>query len=238
MKNPWIIIGVITIVVFGGAIWYANQSAAAANEGVEVKQNIKGNADASVELVEYSDFQCPACGAFYPVVKDLLAQYGDQLRFEYKHFPLSNIHPFAQSAAMAAEAAGQQDKFFEFHDQLFENQQSWSQSAAPTAQFVSYAEEIGLDIEQFRRQMNASILRDKVRAEFEEGRELGVTGTPTFFLNGERMQFTTYEEFISQIEEAVNPGASTESGDGETSNDVEEAGAVEVEADTGVRFGL
>lgn len=202
MKNPWVIIGVIAVVLFGGSFWYASLSADKNNEGVEVVQHVKGNPEAPVVLVEYSDLQCPACASAQPVVAQVLEQYGDLLRFEYRHFPLP-IHPYAVDAALAAEAAGQQGKFFEFHDLLFTNQQAWSQSSTPRTFFFQYAEELDLDMGMFRRHMSSSVLRDNIQAQFAEGREAGVTGTPSFFLNGQKMQYTTYQEFFDQIEAAV-----------------------------------
>ena len=126
MKNPWVVIGVIVVLLVGGSVWYSMQVAAKANVGVVVQTHTTGSEDAAVKLVEYSDFQCPACGQFQPVVEEILAEYGDQIHFEYKHFPLTQIHPFAQPAAIAAEAAGQQGKFFEFASLLFKNQDTWT----------------------------------------------------------------------------------------------------------------
>ncbi len=197
------IFAVLAVVAIGGSIVFANYVSQQANEGVVIQQNIKGNPEAAVTLTEYSDFQCPACASFYPVIVELLEQYGDQIAFEYKHFPLISIHPFAVPAAKAAEAAGQQGKFFEMHDKLFENQSIWSNSANPTGFFVTYAEEIGLDVELFRRHMRASLIEDKVNAEFNEARELGLTGTPSFFLNGERFEFTSFDEFQAGIQAAL-----------------------------------
>jgi protein-disulfide isomerase len=206
MKNPWVIIGIITVLLFGGAIWYSGVSTEKNNEGVVINDNLKGNQEASVVLVEYSDFQCPACASFQPVLKQIMDTYGDRIRFEYKHFPLP-IHNYAQQAAMAAEAAGQQGKFFEYHDALFENQQTWSSSATPNVLFMQYATELGLDTDKFRQHMNATLLRDKIQADMREGRELGINGTPTFFLNGQRMQIETFEDFITQVAAAVDPNA-------------------------------
>jgi len=211
--------------VVWGAIALSGQSSEQSNEGVEIKQNIKGNPEATVTLVEYSDFQCPACAAFQPALDGIMQEYGDSFNLEYKHFPLSTIHPHALSAAIAAEAAGQQGKFFEFHDLLFANQQEWSSVAVPATFYVQYAEQIGLDIDQFKKQQNSSLLRDKVRADFSDGQELGLTGTPTFFLNGQRMQFDTYESFVGQIIYAVDP---------DSASSTPEAAA----ANSGVRFGL
>jgi protein-disulfide isomerase len=208
MKNPWIILTVITVVLFGSAIVYSKNANEKNNQGVTVVDHIKGNKDATVTLTEFSDFQCPACASFQPVVSELMAQYGDNLKFEYKHFPLP-IHNYTQQAAVAAEAASQQGKFFEFHDKLFQNQQEWSSSATPQVFFAQYAEELGLDVEKFKMHQNSSVLRDEVRKDLAEARELGLTGTPTFFLNGERMQFETFEDFIRQIALAIDPtGAS------------------------------
>ena len=204
MKNPWIIIVVIVAVLIGGSIWYSGTVAEKNNEGITFVPHIKGNAEAQVTLTEYSDFECPACASFHPVVLDVMEEFGDQIAFEYKHFPLP-IHPLAEPAARAAEAAGQQGKFFEFHDLLFINQRAWSNSPNPMIFFKDFATELELDVEQFERQYKASAIRDKVRADAAAARELGLTGTPTFFLNGERMVIQTYEDFYNQILAAVNP---------------------------------
>jgi len=208
LKNPWVVIGIIVVVLFGGSFWYAGSTADKNNEGITFEPHIKGNPEASVELVEYSDFQCPACATFQPVLEDVLSQFGDSIKFEYKHFPLP-IHPLAEPAARAAEAAGQQGKFFEFHDMLFANQTSWSNSVNPAIQFVQYAEKLELDIETFKRHLNSSMVRERVKEGLTEARGLGLTGTPTFFLNGEKMVISTYEDFINQITAAVNPEAAT-----------------------------
>lgn len=193
----------IVILLIGGSFYYSNSVSKSANEGVEIKQHIKGNPDARVTLVEYSDFQCPACGQFYPVVKELMEEHGDQVRFEYRHFPLINIHPHAVPAAIASEAASQQGKFFEMHDKLFEGQTVWSKSTNPGAYFVQYAEEIGLDLDLFNKQLNSSLIADTIDASFESARASGYTGTPTFELNGEVMDYSTFAEFRTKIETAI-----------------------------------
>jgi protein-disulfide isomerase len=206
MKNPWVIVGIIAVVLFGGAIWLSGSSAEQSNEGVVVTDHVKGNPDAVVTLVEYSDLQCPACAAFQPVLNGMLEQYADTLRFEYKHFPLPpRIHPFAMQAAMAAEAAGQQGKFFEYHDLLFANQDTWAKASVPTSYFIQYASDLGLDLDLFKLNMKSSVLRDGINADVAEGQELGITGTPTFFLNGEKMEIESYVDFAQQIGYAINP---------------------------------
>lgn len=202
-KHLWkiIILGVVVLLV--GSVAYSQYAAKQADEGVVIEPHVKGNADASVVLVEYSDFQCPACAQFYPYVKDIMDEHGDDIRFEYRHFPLINIHPQAVPAARAAEAAAQQDKFWEMHDKLFENQSVWSKAANPNAYFNQYAEELGLDVETFKRQMGSAMIQAAIDASFEEAREQGFTGTPTFTLNGETMEFSTFDEFRGQIETAI-----------------------------------
>lgn len=215
MKNPWVIIGIIAALLFGGAIWYSGLATEQSNEGIEITDHVQGNPDAAVTLLEYSDLECPACAAFQPILTQVFEQYGDQLRFEYKHFPLylanPALHPNSVAAALATEAAGQQGKFFEYHDVLFAKQKEWAAASVPTALFVQYAGDLGLNVEQFKLQMKSSALRDRVKADFAEGRALGITGTPTFFLNGEKMQYDTYQAFIEQIAVAIDPNAAASS---------------------------
>lgn len=213
MKNPWVIIGVLTVVLFGGAILLSQQGSSQSNEGVERLQHIAGNPDSTIVLEEFSDLQCPACASFSPVVEQVLAQYGDAIRFEYKQFPLP-MHQYALQAGVAAEAAAQQGKFFEFAEMLFENQQAWSTSRVPGTFFEQYATDLGMDIEQFKRQSQSTDLRDYVKDQMAEGRDREVSGTPTFFLNGTKMTYTTVEEFLNQIATAVsgtNTGTTTAS---------------------------
>lgn len=208
-EHFWKITGLVAILALGGSIVYSQYAANEANEGVVVEAHVKGNPDAPVKMVEYSDFQCPACKQFVPVVEEILNQYGDQISFEYRHFPLINIHNNAVPAAVAAEAAGQQGKFFEMHDKLFENQTVWANSSVPSRYFEQYAEEIGLDIDLFKTHMNASVITDSIKDSFNEARDKGLTSTPSFFLNGEKMTYTTFEEFRNLIDEAV--GTSSDS---------------------------
>ena len=202
-KHMWKIVAGIVVVVMGGSILYSQQASQSANDGVVLGENIKGNSDSSVVLTEYADFQCPACAQFHPIVKAIQEQYGDQLAIEFKHFPLISIHPHALPAAKAAEAAGVQGKFFEMHDMLFENQAAWSKSGTPQVFFNQYAEELGLDVPLFKKHMRASMIEDRIREDLESAIANGFTGTPSFLLNGEVLEFETYEEFISKIESAL-----------------------------------
>lgn len=207
MRNPFVVIGVIVLLLIGGSVWYGSTVSSTYDEGVVVTAHTTGSDTAAVTLTEYSDFQCPACGQFQPVVEEILATYGDKLKFEYKHFPLSQLHPYAESAARAAEAAGQQGKFFEYASLLFKNQADWSGSKTPAALFVEYAKELGLEVDQFTRQQRSPLLQANIRSQFNEGRGLGLTGTPSFFLNGQKMDVKSIDDFKASIAAAVNPNA-------------------------------
>jgi protein-disulfide isomerase len=134
-----------------------------------------------VTLVEYGDFECPHCGAAYLILKKIQKALDNKLRFVFRHFPLTQIHPFAEPAAEAAEAAGSQGKFWEMHDLLFENQQ-----ALDPENLVGMAVELDLDIPRFVRELDDGIYGERVREDFMSGVRSGVNGTPTFFINGVR----------------------------------------------------
>jgi len=194
------------ILFIAGIIAFGNMSGGTENPNIvmQIEDHVKGNIDASIELVEYSDLQCPACGAYYPIVKQIMDEYGDDVKFVYKHFPLKRIHANAELAALATEAAGIQGRFWEMHDMIFENQKSWSEVRAKGI-FIGYAEKIGLDSEQFKKDLSSKELRKKVQDDFDDGVALGVNSTPSFFLNGEKLNnIRSYEEFKDVIEGAIN----------------------------------
>ena len=201
--HVWKIILVAVVILMGSAFWYSHVAGLKANEGVVITPHTKVGAHSKITLTEYADFQCPACGQFYPVVKNVLEKHGSEMTFEFKNFPLSSVHQFAISAAKAAEAAGQQGKFFQMYDKLFENQATWSQSATPQAFFTKYAEELGLNMTLFKQHSRASVLEDHIKAQFDEARGLGLTGTPSFYLNGKKLEFNTIDEFNGKIESAL-----------------------------------
>lgn len=142
------------------------------------RDHVRGPDDAPVTLVEYGDYQCPFCGRAHPMVEALIRQLGEQLRFCFRHFPLTTVHPLAQQAAEAAEAAGAQGRFWEMHDLLFEHQDSLG-----GAFLVRYATDLGLDPDRFQRELASHAHADRVREDFMGGVRSGVNGTPTFFLN-------------------------------------------------------
>lgn len=148
---------------------------------VSERDHVRGPASAPVALVEYGDYECPHCARAHPIVKLVQDAMGPRLRFVFRNFPLREIHPHAQSAAEAAEAAGAQAKFWEMHDRLFERQ-----FALDDASLLEYALELGLDVARFRRELEQRVHEPRVREDFRSGVTSGVNGTPTFFINGER----------------------------------------------------
>ena len=144
------------------------------------RDHVRGPGDAPVTLVEYGDFQCPYCGEAYPVVNELRARFGDQLRFVFRHMPLSDLHPRAPFAAEAAEAAAAQDRFWEMHDRLFEHQHELEDS-----DLRAHAEAVGVaDGERFDAELRDHAHVARVEEDYRSGAESGVPSTPRFFVNG------------------------------------------------------
>ena len=155
-----------------------------------------GNLQAPTTLVEYGDFQCSRCGAAYPLIKELLKEYKDELNFIFRHFPLHEIHPQAMITALAAEAAGRQGKFWEMHDVLFQNQDSLMGNS-----ILNYAEALHLDITKFGNDWKNNDQLSKVESDFRSGLESGVSGTPSFYINGQRLN--SYDESYKSLSDAV-----------------------------------
>ncbi|MBP6942753.1 MAG: DsbA family protein [Candidatus Buchananbacteria bacterium] len=170
---------------------------------LEIKNNdwVSGNPEAPVTLIEYLDFECETCGAYYPLVSQLKTDYQDQMRFAVRYFPLPG-HKNSRSAAHAVEAAGKQGKFWEMHDMLFTRQREWGeQHAADQDQFEKYAREIGLNIDQWKQDVASTEVKDRVDANYQEAIQLGLQGTPSFFLNGRKIEGPrTYEGFKRLID--------------------------------------
>jgi protein-disulfide isomerase len=145
------------------------------------EDHVQGPEAASYTLVEYGDYECPACGQLFDIIRDLQSTLGDQLRIVYRHYPLSGIHPRAQEAAEAAEAASQQGRFWEMHDLLFHNQNTLQRK-----NLIAYAENLTLDLDRFRSELKKRVYEDRVREDFRRGVQNGVYKTPGLFLNGVR----------------------------------------------------
>lgn len=148
---------------------------------VTEQDHAQGPADAPITLLEFGDYECPDCGNAYPVIKRLIAELGPRLRFIFRNFPLSNVHPHASVAAQAAEAAAAQGKFWEMHDLLYEHQKDLAD-----IEMSKFALRIGLEIYRFDADLASERFARRVTADYESGVRSGVTGTPTFFVNGMR----------------------------------------------------
>jgi protein-disulfide isomerase len=165
----------------------------------ESYDHIRGPASALVTLLEYGDYECPYCGQAYWFVKELEESVGDLMRFVFRNFPLTSIHPHAENAAEAAEAAGAQGKFWEMHDCLFEHQETLDD-----IYLIEYADMIGLDVERFSAEMSGHVHAARVRQDFLTGVRSGVTGTPTFFINGVRYAGSyDLDSWMAAIEEVA-----------------------------------
>lgn len=156
-----------------------------------------GNPDATAYLVEFSDFQCPGCAAFAPVVSQIVEKHKDKLLFAYRHFPLDQ-HTFAMKAAIAAEAAARQGKFWEMADLLFANQTKLSDE-----RILQFAQSLQLDQSQFVQSLNDAAIKQKVEADRNYGIRIGINSTPTFFLNGNKLNLINFEDLKRAVEKAI-----------------------------------
>ena len=163
------------------------------------RDHAQGSANAPVTLVEYGDFECPYCGQAYPIVKAVQKALGKRLRFVFRNFPLSEMHPNASNAAETTEAASQQGKYWEMHDTLFEHQ-----DALQLPDLVAHAAALGLDSKRIAAELKSHTHAPRVREDFMSGVRSGVNGTPTFFINGERHDGPwDYQDLVAAIEAAI-----------------------------------
>ena len=201
------------IIVLGLIIWglvVANKKPinflpAALTLSTDVNTNdwVKGSTTASITIVEYSDFQCPACAAYETPLEELIAKKGSTFKFVYRHFPLPQ-HANAYPAAIAAEAAGKQGKFWEMHNLLFKNQLDWAELKDASDTFTSYAKSLNLDLAKFASDVKDPALRKKIEAQFKTGEDSRIYATPTFFLNGKSIDNPrSYDEFVTVLEKAA-----------------------------------
>ncbi|MEY2664578.1 MAG: hypothetical protein RIT04_386 [Candidatus Parcubacteria bacterium] len=197
------------IIVIGLIIWglvvaenknIAKKAAVVLRTPVSSADWITGSTTAPIAIVEYSDFQCPACEAYHPLLKRLIAEEGTRFSFVYRHFPLPQ-HKNAYPSAIATEAAGKQGKFWEMHDIIFEHQRDWQDLEDPTVLFTEYAKTIGLSLEQFSADFKdtSGVLHAKAEASLKEGQKTGIQGTPTFFVNGKMIDNPRSYEALKAI---------------------------------------
>jgi protein-disulfide isomerase len=197
-----IIIAVIIVLVGIFALTgnKTNSNSSSGKSGT-VTQHVEGQNKDSVTLVEYGDYECPFCGQYYPIVKQVQQEFNQQIAFQFSNFPLVSIHQNAFAGARAAEAAAQQNKFWQMHDALYETQNNWSSVSDPTSYFDQLAQQLGLNVTQFKQDYASSKVNDAINADMAEGNKLGITGTPTFYLDGKQIQVG---ESVQAFEQVIN----------------------------------
>ena len=219
-KSFWATIVAVIVVLVGifTLTGHKSNTGSTSSNKAALTQHVEGQGKAGVTLVEYGDYQCPYCQQYYPTVKQVYTDLQDQIKFQFRNFPLTSLHPNAFAAARAAEAADKQGKFWEMHDMLYENndpngQQGWVASKDATVYFDQYAKQLGLNVDKFKQDFASIPVNDAVNADMAEGNRLGITGTPTFFLDGKQVQIgndvQTFEKIVKAEIAKKAPAAST-----------------------------
>jgi len=203
-----IILGTIAIVVAG--IFLMTRGTTSATK-VDSSLLVRADSDriasgsGTITMVEFGDFQCPACGAYYPVVKQVVSDFHTQINYVFRNFPLDSIHPNAHIAAQAAEAAGVQGKYWEMHDMLYVKQAEWSDKSNARDIFAGYAQSLGLDVNKFKTDIDSSVVTSKVQEDISDGNALTINQTPTFFINGQMIDNpATFADFETLIKSAID----------------------------------
>ncbi len=218
---PTIIVGAAVAIIIGFVIWAAsspkNDGSQQSTQSTETDQDSsaateeqqkalktgwsRGNDQAKVVVTEFGDFQCPACARISPQINEqLLPKYGDKILFVFKNFPLE-MHKNSWPAAQAAEAAGAQGQYWPMHDLIYEKQNEWSESASPNDKFIAYAQELGLNVDKFRSDIEAKRFKDRIQADLDLGKSLNIPGTPSFYVNGQPVDL---QSGIKDIESAID----------------------------------
>ena len=208
------LIWVISVLIIGGSIFgviklagrnnIVVDSGNALSTAVHASDWILGNKNAKTVLVEYSDYQCPACALFNPVVRDFVASNSANIEFVFRNFPLEQ-HANGRISAYAVEAAGKQGKFWEMHDKIFSNQTAWSESVTARDIFIGYAMTLKLNTDQFKKDLDSQEIKDKVETDYQSGIKSGVSSTPSFYLNGKKMAPpASFDDFKNTIEQSIN----------------------------------
>jgi protein-disulfide isomerase len=205
-RTRWIIFSVIAVGILAILILSSGKSSidvsninadavqAGSSQNGNIGDHVFGKTDSKVTLIEYGDFQCPPCANIYPVVKSLTEKYKNQLQYVFRNFPIADLHPNAKAAAASAEAAGLQGKYWEMHDKLYEAQNDWSNlsSSERTTLFDSLAKGLNLDMKKFDADMSSSSVASKINFDIALGTKVSVSGTPSFFLNGKKLETSAY----------------------------------------------
>ncbi|HVQ43977.1 MAG TPA: thioredoxin domain-containing protein [Candidatus Saccharimonadia bacterium] len=169
-----------------------------------IRDNSQKEGTGAIQLVEFGDYQCPACGAAYPGLKQLMKDYDGKITFYFRNFPLTNLHQNATASANAAESAGDQGKYWEMHDKLYETQSDWSTLSDPTDKFVSYAKDLGLDTDKFKKALTDKQFQSLIDQDVADANALSVDSTPTLYFNGVKYDGKTdYASLRDQTEQLL-----------------------------------
>jgi len=200
-----VIVAVWAFVKSGPTTVPATNSPVAEAPAITGSDHARGNASATVTLIEYGDFQCPACGAYHPIMQQLESEYADRVLFVFRNFPLTNIHDSAQYSAEAAEAAGLQGKYWEMHDWLYENQLKWATLPLTARTIIeAHASSMGLNMDRFKKDLESDAVKGKITADVEGANGAGIQHTPTFFVNLKSIPNpTSLEDFKSVLDKAL-----------------------------------
>lgn len=213
MDKRFLLIIAALVIIFGAIFWFTkSKSTSPGNTSGDTTagtNHVIGNNTTGVTLVEFGDYQCPACYQYYPLVKQVQEKYNDQIAFQFRNFPLVQRHSNAMIAARAAEAAGMQNKFWEMHDMLFQNQQNWAEASNAGTYFEQFAEQLGLDLNKFKEDMNSAVVLEAINADVAAAQALGATGTPVFAINGKKIDPLpkSIDEFSKLIDAAIAQNA-------------------------------
>lgn len=202
MSKRFLIVLAALALIFAGFLWFSR--AKEDTTGGQTSNHSTGSG--KVTLTEFGDFQCPACGSYYPVIEDVRQKYGDQLTFQFRHFPLVQIHQNAMVAHRAAEAAGKQGKFWEMYNVLYRQQQAWTSSTAAATLMDGFASQLALNMDQFKKDFASEATNNTINADIKAGQALGANSTPTFVLNGKKLDplpDRSVEAFSKLIDEAI-----------------------------------
>ncbi|MBP6913455.1 MAG: DsbA family protein [Candidatus Levybacteria bacterium] len=208
-KTKFIIIFLVCILFLGFAVFaiYSSKMSQSKRASTSVSFSpsgwVTGNKNSSVTVTEFGDFQCPACSAYETTMRKVRSEYGNKVKIVFKHFPLRQAHPNAFPSAIAAEAAGKQGKFWEFHDLLYDNQNTWANLPNPTPEFIKYAEKLKLDPDLFKKELENGEHSQVITAQEDEGIKIGVNATPTVYVNGMYMGVPSYEDLKKKIDDAL-----------------------------------
>ena len=202
-KRFLMIIGAI-IIVFGGIVWFNNHSDSKnGSSNTQPTNHVEGEGQSGVTLVEYGDYQCPYCSEYYQTVKQVVSDYSTQIHFQFRNLPLTQVHQNAFAGSRAAEAAALQNKFWEMHDLLYENQDQWTSSSSPQTVFNQYATQLGLNLNQFKTDYASQKVNNLINADIDAFNKTGETmETPTFFLDGKKVNPANNENAFKTILDA------------------------------------